>query len=308
MTITTHTTKGTPMSARFFGRSTRFARSVVPVLILASLAACSGSGTSATHPATAGSSAPTGATGAPAGGAGSTAVPALGATASASASGPAASLGTGSAISDAATRLASLTSYRFRIQVEGSGTGGGQAQSGGATMEGTVVFKPTKALKFSITGADHASGGTAGGPDNTMSYVVIGNNVWLDVAGHAMALPQSQTGDAQKAFDEFAPTTLFGDTYVGYLGGMQQVGIESKNGVETIHYQGDDAARAAAAKLYGVDAASWKMDLWVAKDGGYLVSAVYGATVSASGSTGGYQVTMDITNINDPSNVVQPPT
>ena len=56
--------------------------------------------------------------------------------------------------------------------------------------------------------------------------------------------------------------------------------------------------------LAGVSGATWTADLWLATSGGYPVSM---AIIGTKDSTVVYQVSFDITNINDPTNKVTAP-
>jgi hypothetical protein len=53
---------------------------------------------------------------------------------------------------------------------------------------------------------------------------------------------------------------------------------------------------------------SFQADLWVAKDGNYPVSGIYGFAASSPGQGASFGYSFDITNINDASNIVTAPT
>ena len=69
------------------------------------------------------------------------------------------------------------------------------------------------------------------------------------------------------------------------------VGIETKNGVRCTHYRADGVTQ---------------MDVWVATDGDYPVSADFASPSGTAGILDHYG--FDITHINDPANHVSPPT
>ena len=73
------------------------------------------------------------------------------------------------------------------------------------------------------------------------------------------------------------------------------------------HFKGNSSLSALYAGIAGVSA-NFQADLWVAKDGNYPVSGVYGFTASAGGQAGSFGYSFDITNVNDASNQVTAPT
>jgi hypothetical protein len=226
-------------------------------------------------------------------------------------SGPASSSESPAAIGDVAQGLSNLTSYRFRIYLEGVVPGPGQSaapeetpiSSQPITMEATVVLKPERAMNFTVSGL---GGGETGSAD--MSYVVIGDRLWMSVGGQAMELPAGSAEEMMKSFDALAPDKVFSTSFVGYASGLQQVGIETKNGVRAVHYRFDQQALQGLAQLHGATSASdWSADIWIATDGNYLVSAVQKGKVTSAAVASDYLVSIDITNINDPANKVEPP-
>jgi hypothetical protein len=50
-------------------------------------------------------------------------------------------------------------------------------------------------------------------------------------------------------------------------------------------------------------AATWSADVWVAKDGGYPVCM----SIIASGGSERFEMTYDVTDVNNPSNKVEQP-
>jgi hypothetical protein len=88
---------------------------------------------------------------------------------------------------------------------------------------------------------------------------------------------------------------------------MKSVGDETKNGMATTHYQADAktlAAAAAGLAFFGLTNPKWSWDVWVAKDGGYVVSYSMNGTGDAGSSM---TMSLDITDVNSPSNVVATP-
>ena len=212
-----------------------------------------------------------------------------------------------SQLSNAAGALDNMTSYRFRVAVQGAGMGGPAASGGSGTvsMNGTVVLKPARALSVSMTGM----GGT-GAAGVAVTYTIVGDKAWMDLGGIAQPLPAGMLGSVEQSFDAFSPQKMFGQTFEQYLGGMKQVGEEQKNGVATLHLQADGQTLAAVAKAFGDTSGTpgdWTMDLWVARDGGYMVSAVTRGTYDVSGTQTSTVVSIDILGVNDPANKVVAP-
>ncbi len=215
--------------------------------------------------------------------------------------------GTGSQYTGAGTALDKLTSYRFKVTVSGTGAGMAAASgmSGTVTMDGVVVLKPQKAMSITMTGV---GGGETGGVP--MKYTIIGDKAWMEIGGTAMAVPGGSTGGLEQTVDAFSPQTIFGSTYDQYLDGLQRVGEEQKNGVATIHLRADAKTLDQLATSFGAPSGTtgtWAMDLWVAKDGGYMVSALTKGSYQAEGSTADVLVSVDISGIDDPANAVVAP-
>ncbi len=204
------------------------------------------------------------------------------------------------AVGEAAGKLADLTSYRFAVTLTAKGLAAGSAfKDGSVKMSGTIILKPTKALQF---GLDSSGQGQTG----KLSFIVIGDQAWFDFGGGYQEAPAGQAGSLDETFKAFEPETLFGQTYSNYADQLKEVGSETKNGVESTHYTADESVLGALSAVYGVTG-SWSMDLWLAKDGGYLVSAAIKGAGQSGTEAGEFNLTMDITNIDDPANAVNPP-
>ncbi len=236
-----------------------------------------------------------------------TAVPALPSAAGASPAGASPAGSGASQLTDPAAALDGLNSYRFSVTVQGAGMGAPSASagSGAVSMHGTVVIRPARALSVSMTGM-----GGAGAAGVTVTYTIVGDKAWMDLGGAAQPLPAGMLGSVEQTFDAFSPQKMFGQTFEQYLGGMKQVGDEQKNGVATLHLRADAQTLEAVAKAVGDTSGApgdWAMDLWVARDGGYMVSAVTRGTYDVSGTKTSMLVSIDISGVNDPANKVVAP-
>jgi hypothetical protein len=107
--------------------------------------------------------------------------------------------------------------------------------------------------------------------------------------------------------DSFAPSTMFSSMMdPSTMAGFTKVGTEQKNGVTADHYQASQAALAEFGSAFDVTGATWSADIWIATNGGYPVSmAIIGTAADKSIA---YEILFDITNVNDPANVVTAPT
>lgn len=223
---------------------------------------------------------------APAGTAGASAAPASqGAGASQPAAATQATGGTGGAIS----ALADLSSYRLKIALASKGTTSGLGAMGNLTMEGIVVLKPAKASDMKMMG---------------MRVVEVGGKTYVDLGSGTLI--ESTDGSQSSIADSLSPEKLLGGMS-SYMSGMKSAGDEQKNGIATTHYQADAATLAAAAtglEMMGLADAKWSWDVWVAKQGGYVVGYSLQGTGKDNAS---FSMSIDISDVNSPSNVVKGP-
>lgn len=209
---------------------------------------------------------------------------------------PTATTGTASGpdLGSASTALANLSSYRFAIAMTGFGIAGLSADTP-FTMDGTVVLKPGRALSFKMVGL---SGDTA------ISYIVIGTDSWMDLGSGTYIQVPSDQANAESLFESFQPENLFGSGLASVAGGWESMGSEQKNGVATTHYHVDKDSPGGAeiVAAYGDTGA---FDAWLADDGGYLVGVHF--TGVQAGKTTPFEISFEISGIDDPANVITPP-
>ena len=185
-------------------------------------------------------------------------------------------------LSGAANALADVSRYKFTVTTTGGDNPG--------TATFIVVREPVLARSFE---------GSFGG--QTTRIIIIGTDVWMDAgSGQYMKniVPLAVAEGLMSAFD---PATLFlGIGMWMGMGGLNQVGTEEKNGVQAIHYHLDKTTIPPGASIDP----DTQVDLWVAADGGYLVSMrTTGLTDPGSPTS----IAMDISNIDDPNLVVTAP-
>jgi hypothetical protein len=175
-------------------------------------------------------------------------------------------------LSDIAGALDGVDSYRMTVTVDGE-----------VTYSATVIRAPVEAQAIEI---------------GTTRIVRIGDEAWLDAgAGSFQSVEPDMVAGMANAFD---PILLFGAYgQMGDLGGLTDLGTESKNGVQARHLRID-----ASTPLVGASVPPGAtIDIWVA-DQGFLVS--YAVTGFDAAGAGG-DLVIDVTNVNDPANRVDRP-
>jgi hypothetical protein len=185
--------------------------------------------------------------------------------------------------------LDSLTSYQFSETMAGSSSGvaASPGSSDSFLISGTVVNKPTSAIKVNDLG---------------IWLIDIGGQEWTSMDGTSWTGPVA--GDTNVT--DLLPTTDYATWFDTNANGFTVAGEETKNGVDCVHYKGNSSLGSLYSGVVGVSA-NFQADLWVAKAGNYPVSGVYGYTASAGGQSGSFGFSFDITHINDAANVVSPP-
>jgi len=212
----------------------------------------------------------------PAATAGAQSTPAPGATAA-----PGQTLGD---LSGAAGALANLSSYK--VTMAGTGTGP-------FNVELIRINGSSPALSFIETA----------GSAVVFRVIEIGTDNWVDQGTGTYAknvVPSSSLAGMMGAFD---PGTMFSNaTRVANFGALENKGVESKNGVQAVHLHADQNTQlpAGASPI----PAGATIDLWVAVDGGYLVGL---ETVGFGAASGGVDLSIEVSNINDSSLQVLPP-
>lgn len=188
------------------------------------------------------------------------------------------------------SNLDQLTSYKFTWSLASASTGAGNSpgETGSFGTSGTVINKPTPAYAVTSLG---------------IQYIQIGTQQWTSFDGNTWTASDA-TGSSVK---DFLPTKDYGTWFDAKSTDFKVAGEESKNGVQCIHFKGDSSLGAMYQGITGVSA-SFQAELWVAKEGNYPVSGIYGVTASAGGQGGSFGYSFDITNVNDPANKVTAPT
>jgi hypothetical protein len=264
----------------------------VPVLMLVAvlaLAACGGGSTPAAS-SESGATPAAGSTGAPA------ATSDVAATEAAATEAPAA--GGAVNLGDAAASLENLDNYSFKMEMKAEGGSKGMmgmvASGGSIAIEGALQLKPVEAadIKMTLGGASQAS---------EIGYRIIGDKAYMNLGGDSwMAAPAE---DAANTIDSLKPDKLL----QGYAtSDMTKVGEEDKNGIPSVHYQ--STKDPGVGSMFGLPTATWTIDTWLAKDGGFPVSALIMAEgKNEAGEAGSFSVSLDVTGINDPNLKIEAP-
>ena len=207
------------------------------------------------------------------------------------------SAASGAGLSGAVANLSVVSNYKFKMTLAGGTFGslfallpvGGSTGNAAFTLSGMIVTSPAQAADITM-GSFH--------------IIEIGGYDYMDLGtGGFVKTPVTGTGLA----DSLSPATLFSSSITASTAGSYQlVGSESKNGVEADHYQANAAALAEYGSILGVTDATWSADVWLAKSGGYPVSVAIVA--KATDKSVAYELSFDLTNVNDPSNSVTAPT
>ncbi|HEY2916948.1 MAG TPA: hypothetical protein VGI98_07010 [Candidatus Limnocylindrales bacterium] len=208
----------------------------------------------------------------------------------------------GAAFGPAATALDSLDSYKFDVEITSSENGTFGA-AGTTSFTGVVVNKPDKEQLL-----DQVARDAGGNVTSELHILVIGDRAWTrqTADGTYVELPAAGVTGMLAGLLAFQPAKLFGTAF-GTLGSdYHLVGTESKNGVDAQHFHGDQSIGTFFSALSGTSG-SWSSDVWLASDGGYLVSSSVAAAAADASSAGSFAIDVEITNVNDPGNAQQPP-
>ena len=205
--------------------------------------------------------------------------------------------GSGTSLDGAGAALSNLASYKFTMTVVGGdlsdntlSTLPNAPTSGVFKVSGTYLFTPAAAADITVAATFHE--------------ISVGGIDYQD-AGLSGSFTEDDTG-ATVLVDQLSPTSVY--TSFDFSGNFNTVGDESKDGVDTTHFQAGDSALAEFATVSGVQAGAWTADVWLANQGGYPVAMTIVGTTSATDKTVVYERTFDLANVNSTTNQVTAPT
>jgi hypothetical protein len=146
-----------------------------------------------------------------------------------------------------------------------------------------------------VTQPDLARDITLGSGDEAQRFVVIGDEAWMGTGDELEPVPAEMSQSLLTAFDPLLMAGGFASA--GAWDGADDQGVEDKNGVRSRHFRID--AGSIVGSLASMPPGS-SIDAWVAEDGGYLVALT---VVGEDGES----FSIDVSDVNDPSNTVERP-
>ncbi len=189
-------------------------------------------------------------------------------------------------VGGAASSLSHLSSYK--ITMSGSGT------TSAFNVEFVKINGATPATSFTET-----SGSVV-----VFRVIEIGPDNWVDSGTGTFAKNSMPSATIDGMMGAFDPGTIFGNASKSDdLNALENKGVESKNGVQAIHLHGDQNTQVPAGA--SPIPAGATIDLWVATDGGYLVALEVVGMASPGGGLSNF--TIEVSNINDASLTITPP-
>ena len=208
----------------------------------------------------------------------------------------------GEAFSAATTALNALDSYAFKVEIQSSSTTGSVTTASHNIISGVVENKPDKASTLMQTELD-----ASGNVTSSTGIITIGTQAWLQDAANGpwTEVPAAQADIFIQSMAGFRPEQMFGIYFAGIGGDFSSAGTETKNGVATTHYKGDQAIGTLLGSIAGFQG-TWSSDVWIANDGGYLVHSEASAQAATGAEGGSFLILVDITNPNSAGPVQSP--
>jgi hypothetical protein len=206
----------------------------------------------------------------------------------------------GEAFGAATTALDALDSYAFRVEIESTTVNGDVTTTSHNVMSGIVVNSPDEASSLLQEDLD-----ADGNVTSSSGIVVIGDAAWVGDGDTWTPIPAAQAQAFIGSMAAFRPEQMFGLYFAGFGGNFSEVGSESKNGIDSTHYKGDEEVGALLGTIAGFQG-QWSSDVWIANDGGYLVHSEAGAEAAAGADAGSFLIVVDITDPNS-AGPIEPP-
>jgi hypothetical protein len=198
-------------------------------------------------------------------------------------------------LTGAAAALDALDGYQVDLSV--SGIVPAASGASGVTMT-AILDRANDAVDFTMSGFEGLGTG-----DDSFRVILIGDDAWIDLGTGTFLAQPGGAAAFEGMVESLSPTALLGSIPDDGFGDLQPVGDEDKNGVATTHYRLDSTVPGFADSL-GEDG---EADIWIAADGGYLVSMVMSGVTDVDGVSTAIEMSFDVSRINDPSIDVQPP-
>jgi hypothetical protein len=167
-------------------------------------------------------------------------------------------------------------------------------------MSGVVVNSPEEASSLVMEELD-----ADGNVTSSSGIVVIGDDAWVGDGDVWTPIPAAQAQVFIGSMSSLRPEQMFGLYFAGIGGNFSEVGSETKNGIDSTHYQGDEEIGAILGAIAGFEG-QWSSDVWIANDGGFLVHSEAGAEADAGAEAGSFLIIVDITEPNS-AGPIEPP-
>jgi len=169
--------------------------------------------------------------------------------------------------------------------------GGGRRTSGGfLDLFGSLSEDTT--MEFAYVAPDRWSVLVTEGGQECCSYIVVGSQVWYKEAGSTGWTEQP----ASDEFVSFSPQE-FCEVVEELPMSLELKGEETVNDIETVHYQISEET-SLYEWLVGEVSPEYSYDVWLAEIGNWPVKIIYDAEC---------EIRWEISDLNDPSIVVEPP-
>lgn len=165
------------------------------------------------------------------------------------------------AVQAAVAALQEQDSWQFAVSWIGSGLDEKMSASG------TERTTPERAVD-----ADFPQSG-GGVP---FSYIRIGDQIWYDVGTESFT--EVDAANAKNLIDQYEPYYLdnLAQSATEQDFEFDPVGDETVSGVATSHYRLSEADLEDVIQLTELQPSQWAGDVWIAKDGGYLMRLAWG--------------------------------
>ena len=169
----------------------------------------------------------------------------------------------------------------------GRGTSGGFLDLFGGLSEDTT-------MEFAYVAPDRWSVVVTEGGQECCSYIVVGSQVWYKEAGATDWTEQPPSDE----FVSFSPQD-FCEVVEELPMSLELKGEETVNGIEAVHYQLSEETSTYEWLVGEDESLDYTYDVWLAENGNWPVKIVYDADC---------EIRWEISDLNDPSIVVEPPT
>ena len=129
----------------------------------------------------------------------------------------------------AANALAELSSYR--VTVSSTGLVASTGADGQVSMTATLVQGDKPAAQFRMDGVD-------GFEEGRLQAIVIGDEAWLKEGSRSWRTSPGGAADFDAAYNALSPIDL-ATGFDGLDAALDEIGIETKNGLRATHYRAD---------------------------------------------------------------------